>query len=329
MHLFAYSRPPTVDEAIRAASAPGAVFLAGGTELVNWMKERIATPASLVDINDLRDLSRIEAGADGLKVGALARMSAVASHPEVARDYPALVQALESSASQQIRNRASIGGNLLQRTRCAYFRAEVDLPCNKRVPGSGCAARDGEDRALAIFGASTRCVATHPSDLAVALVALDARVRTRSRSGSREIRVVDLYRLPGDTPEIETVLEPGELIVALDVPRATAARCSCYLKVRERASYEFALVSAAAAVDVHDGIIRSASLALGGVAPKPWPLESARNALVGLSIIDREPLHAALRADFAHAVPGRHNGFKVELAQRACVLALQRAGARA
>jgi xanthine dehydrogenase YagS FAD-binding subunit len=252
-------------------------------------------------------------------------MSDVADHEVVVRDYPAIAQALLSSASPQLRNMATIGGNLLQRTRCPYFRAEVDLACNKRRPGTGCSALEsGEDRGLAILGGSEHCIATHPSDLAVALVALEARVETASAGGGRTIPLDELYRLPGERPERDTTLEPGELIVAVAVPSSKLARRSHYLKVRERASYEFALVSAAVGVVLDGPVIQEATIGLGGVAPKPWRLTTA--ALQGVDLRDAAGLHAALEPSFAAARPGRRNGFKMELANRAVVRALQTAG---
>jgi xanthine dehydrogenase YagS FAD-binding subunit len=256
-------------------------------------------------------------------------MSDVAGHPAARRDYPALSQALLSSASGQIRNMASIAGNLLQRTRCPYFRAEIDLACNKRRPGSGCAALDGEDRFAAIFGWSERCIATHPSDLAVALVALDAVVHVAGPGGARQIPVGDLYPLPGDMPERETVLNIGELITAIEVPASPLARRSHYLKLRERASYEFALVSAAVGLDLDGTNIGAARIALGGVAPKPWRLSDAELALSGISLEDEPALRQVLDAGFADARPRCHNGFKIELAKRAVIRALQTAGAMA
>src|SRR5919106_5909160 len=263
MQTFAYRRADALADAIPAAAQPGTMVIAGGTELLNWMKEGIVAPGRLIDLNDLSGLDQIDAGDHGLRIGALARMSDVAGHPVVRRDYPALSQALLSSASPQVRNMASIAGNLLQRTRCPYFRAEIDLACNKRHPGSGCAALDGEDRFAAIFGWSEHCVATHPSDLAVALVALDAVVEVQGPAGERRIPIRDFHRLPGDAPERDTVLERGELIVAVEVPASAAARCSHYLKLRDRASFEFALVSVAAGLDVGDGAIQEARLAAG------------------------------------------------------------------
>ena len=329
MQPFTYTRATTLQHAIDA-SAAGATPIAGGTELVNWLKEGIAAPPRIVDINRLDELDYVRFDGDVLGIGALTRMSAVAAHPDVRAAFPVLAQSIERSASQQIRNMASMGGNLLQRTRCPYFRAEVELPCNKRRPGSGCSAREGEDRAHAIFGGSEHCIATHPSDAAVALAALGATVRVEGANDARrELTLDELYRLPGDTPEIETALAPGDVIVEIAVPRSAAARRSHYLKLRERASYEFALVSVAAAVELDGGRVRSARLALGGVAPKPWRLALAEKRLAGAALDDDAALGAALAPEFDAARPGRHNGFKIELAQRAAVRALRIAGGAA
>jgi xanthine dehydrogenase YagS FAD-binding subunit len=325
MQPFEYNRAATVSDAYAAAAARGAVLIAGGTELLNWMKDGSAAPARLVDISGLKELDYVRSDTEGLRIGALARMSAVAANQDVQREYPALAQALEASASQQIRNMASMAGNLLQRTRCPYFRAEVELPCNKRRPGSGCSARDGEDRTLAIFGGSEQCIATHPSDAAVALAALGAGVAVQSAAGTRELPLEDLYRLPGDTPEVETMLAPGDMIIEIIVPHSAITRRSHYLKLRERASYEFALVSAAAAVELQARTVRRARLVLGGVAPMPWRLMAAEQDLAGVSIEDAAALQSALGRDFVAARPGRGNGFKIELARRAAVRALQMA----
>ena len=326
MTPFAYARATDLSSAISAAGVQGTSLLAGGTELLNWIKEGIAAPVRVVDINGLSELDYIELTPTELRLGALARMSAVAAHPEVVREFPALSIALEKSASQQIRNMASMGGNLLQRTRCPYFRAEVQLPCNKRAPGSGCAAREGEDRSHAVLGGSEHCIATHPSDAAVALAMFDAVVRVQGPKGVREVPIDDLYVLPGTTPHVETMLAPGEVIVQIAVPRSGMTRRSHYLKVRERASYEFTLVSAAASVASESGIIRAARIALGGVAPKPWRLRSAEADLAGIALDDEAAMHRALARDFEAARPGRHNGFKIELAKRTAIRALQVAG---
>jgi xanthine dehydrogenase YagS FAD-binding subunit len=325
MDPFLYERADSVAEALRLHGA-GATFIAGGTELVNLMKERIATPAVVVDINRL-PLSGIAFDGTTLRLGALARMSDVAGHEAVRAHFPAISIALEKSASAQLRNAASMGGNLLQRTRCAYFRADQPLPCNKRTPGSGCAALRGANRLHAIFGWSDACVATHPSDVAVALAMLGASVQLVAKDGTeRSVTLDEFYRLPGDRPELDTTVRAGELIVAITVPASAAARNSTYLKVRERASYEFALVSAAVAAEHDAGVIRQARIALGGVAAKPWRLEEAERALVGQPFTARA-VRAALAGDFRAARPLAQNAFKIELAQRAVVRAMTMIGA--
>jgi xanthine dehydrogenase YagS FAD-binding subunit len=330
MKLFSYERlsvPAVAVSALR--DDPDAVLLAGGTELVNWLKEGIVRPKRVLDINGLAGLGAIEADANELRVGALVRMADLAAHPEVRRNYPVIPEALLRSASQQLRNMASTGGNLLQRTRCPYFRAEVELPCNKRRPESGCSALDGEERSMAIFGWSEHCLATHPSDVAVALAALDASVTLHGPDGVRTVPVASFYRLPGEEPERDTVLGRDELITAITVPASEVARRSWYLKVRERTSYEFALVSAAAGVDLDDrATIREARIALGGVAHGPWRLPAAERALVGAAVGDTPRLREAIEEDFAQARPRRNNGFKVELAKRAVVRTLQLAADR-
>lgn len=323
MHDFGYLRVGDAGAAVATlAQRPDARLVAGGTDLLNLIKDGIEAPGLLLDINDL-DLAGIHLGPDGLTIGALARLSDVAADPGVRARYPVLAQALERSASPQLRNMGTVGGNLLQRTRCPYFRAETALPCNKRRPGSGCAAVDGDDRSAAIFGSGPHCVATHPSDLAVALAALDARVRVRSAGGERAIAVTDLYRVNG---ERDTVLDPADLITAIEVPALPPAARTTYLKVRDRAGYDFALVSCAVAVEVRDGTIHRVRIALGGVAPGPWRLPLAEAALAGADL-SPESVLAAARRDFAEATPGRHNAFKVGLAQRAVVRALTTAGA--
>jgi xanthine dehydrogenase YagS FAD-binding subunit len=291
------------------------------------MKEGIAAPTKVIDINAL-SLGAIDSSPERLTIGALARMSDVAAHPAVRREFQAIAQALERSASPQIRNMASLGGNLMQRTRCPYFRADVDLPCNKRRPGSGCAAMEGENRLHSIFGWSEACIATHPSDVAVALAAFDATIRLTNGRSERSVPINDFYKLPEDTPELETVLQPGELIVAIDVPAPAPAWSSHYLKVRERTSYEFALVSAAAALRIEGGRISEVRIALGGVAPKPWRLIQAENALRNQEF-RRDVLEDAVQPGFAAARPLAHNAFKVELAKRAAVRALLMAGGEA
>jgi xanthine dehydrogenase YagS FAD-binding subunit len=331
MHPFALSRADDPAQAIAAHGRDaGLAFIAGGTDLIGLIKDRAALPERLLDINHLPGMARIEPLPGGsLRIGALARMSDVAANAEVRRRFPAVAEALLFAASGQLRNMASMGGNIMQRTRCAYFRDEDELPCNKRRPGSGCAARHGLNRNQAIFGWSEACVATHASDLAVALAALDAIVVVRGEAGERSIPFDDFHRLPGHTPERDTTLERGELIVAIEVPASLEARASHYLKVRDRQSYEFALVSAAAAVATEGGCIRSARLAMGGVAHKPWRLSAAEAALRGVSLDDSDGLRSAIVASFTDARPLAHNAFKVELAQRVALRAIVTAGERA
>jgi xanthine dehydrogenase YagS FAD-binding subunit len=331
MHPFSLSRAGDAATAIAAhAHDPALAFIAGGTDLLGLMKDRAALPERLLDINGLPDMARVEALPDGgLRIGALARMSDVAADAEVRRRFPVIAEALLFAASGQLRNMATIGGNILQRTRCPYFRDGDDLPCNKRRPGSGCAALQGLNRNHALFGWSQACVATHASDVAVAFAALDARVIVRGPDGERSIPFGDFHRLPGDTPQRDTTLERGDLIVAVEVPAQEAGRASHYLKVRDRQSYEFALVSAAAVVATDGQRIRSARLALGGVAHKPWRLAAAETALGGASLVDVEALNSAIATSFADARPLADNGFKVELARRVALRALQTAGERA
>jgi xanthine dehydrogenase YagS FAD-binding subunit len=328
MNPFSYTRASDIGAAVATVAVePGAAFVAGATELANWMKDGIQSPSHLIDINPL-PLSEMVVRADGLRLGALARMSDVAALPAVRRAYPVLSEALELGASAQIRNMGTMGGNLLQRTRCPYFR-ETSFPCNKRVPGSGCAAVTGQHRVHAIFGASDACIAVHPSDLAVALLALDAVVHTRGPGGERAFPIADLYLPPGDTPERETILEHGELILGLVIPAAPFAAHSHYLKVRERESYEFALVSVAACLELAgpDNRVRSARVVLGGVAYKPWRAVAAEEALVGQPLNDHS-IAAAAAAAVVGAQPRRDNAFKVPLAERAVVRALTTTGER-
>ena len=320
MRPFAYRRARDDHDAVGIASArPGAAFIAGGTDLMQLWKTGISAPDLVIDISRL-GLDAIEMRPDGVAIGALARMSDVADHPAIREGYPAVAQALLASASPQIRNVATIGGNLLQRTRCAYFRGDT-LPCNKRHPGSGCGAIDGENRLHAIFGASADCAATHASDLAVALVALDAVVRIRGEGGVRALPVEELYLPPGEHPERETVLSPGELIVEIAVPGGELARCSAYLKVRDRASFEFAVVSVAVALQVDGGVIKNARISAGGVGTKPWRLRNCEALLAGA-----RPGEAAFRAAAGHAADGAApltgNGFKGELLKRLVFRAL-------
>jgi xanthine dehydrogenase YagS FAD-binding subunit len=328
MKTFDYVRPATVADAITAAAEPGAAYLAAGTNLLDLMKGGITHPSRLVDVTRLPGLDRIEHLPDGgIRIGALVRNADLAHDPDFARSYPAIAEALLSGASAQLRNAATVGGNLLQRTRCGYFY-DAASACNKRAPGTGCDARDGENRLHAVLGWSGACIATHPSDFCVPLAALDAVVEIEGRTGRREVAVEALHCLPGDTPQRESVLEPGDLIVALRLP-GEARRFSAharYLKVRERTSYAFAVVSAAAALRVEDGTIQEARLALGGVAAKPWRARSAEKILAGGkpgAAVFRRAAEAAL----ADAKPSGDNGFKIELAQRVLVRALTLAAA--
>jgi xanthine dehydrogenase YagS FAD-binding subunit len=331
MHSFALSRADDPANAIAAhAQDPHLAFIAGGTDLIGLIKDRATLPERLLDINHLPDMARIEALPDGsLQIGSLAHMSDVATDMQVRRRFPVIAEALLFAASGQLRNMATIGGNIMQRTRCAYFRDQDDLPCNKRRPGSGCSALNGLNRNHAIFGWSDACVATNPSDLAVALAALDAVVIVHGPTGKRSIQFAEFHRLPASAPERDNVLKRGDLIIAIEVPARPEGRGSYYFKVRDRQSYEFALVSVAAALAIDDRRIRSARLALGGVAHKPWRLTASESALRGASLDDSAALKSAIAKSFAEARPLAHNAFKIELAQRAALRALQTAGARA
>jgi xanthine dehydrogenase YagS FAD-binding subunit len=323
MNTFEYVRPTSIADAIAAAAEPGAAYLAAGTNLLDLMKGGITRPNRLVDVNRLPGLDRIEHLADGgIRIGALVRNADLAHDPDFARSYPAVAEALLSGASAQLRNAATVSGNLLQRTRCGYFY-DIASACNKRQPGMGCDARDGENRLHAVLGWSEACIATHPSDFCVPLVALDAVVEIEGRTGRREVAVDVLHRLPGDTPERESVLERGDLIVALRLPgeARTVSAHSRYLKVRERTSYAFAVVSAAAGLRMEQGTIRYARLALGGVAPKPWRARAAEEVLAGASS-DPAAFRRAAEAALADAKPSGDNRFKIELAQRILVRAL-------
>ncbi|MEU4286948.1 xanthine dehydrogenase family protein subunit M [Kribbella sp. NPDC026596] len=321
MRPLTYSRAANVQHAIALASAnPASAFLAGGTTEVDLIRAGLSHSEHLVDINEL-PLRGVEDLPDGgLRIGALARMSDVARTPGVVQRYPAISRALLLGASEQLRNMASMGGNLRQRTRCAYLRDGVS-PCNKREPGSGCAALDGLNRGHAILGTSEHCIATHPSDVAVALVAFDAVIRTVGPGGERTIPFDDFFLLPGDTPELEHPIAAGELIVGIDVPGAPIARGSIYLKFRDRQSYEFALVSVAAAIEVEDNRVAGVRIAIGGVGTKPWRARRAEAALVGSPANETSFRHAAA-VELAEAVVREHNAFKVELAQRAMVRGL-------
>jgi xanthine dehydrogenase YagS FAD-binding subunit len=312
MYPFSFSKATDERSALAAASS-GARYIAGGTTLVDLMRETVERPTAVVDINGLPYRS-IDLQASRLRIGSLVRMSALAAHPDVRREFPVIAQALELSASAQLRNMASIGGNLMQRPRCLYFR-DVSASCNRRTPGSGCAAVNGLNRGHAILGASEQCVATHPSDLAVALVALDAVVITRDGTGERQIPIGQFFRQPGTTPDQEHDLRPGELIVAVDVPTGPEMRRSGYLKVRDRESFEFALTSAAVALHIDAGVIRAARVAVGGVGTVPWRLPAVEQALQGRAPGDELWSTAAARAADG-AKPLQENGFKVELLKR-------------
>jgi xanthine dehydrogenase YagS FAD-binding subunit len=328
MKIFDYVRPATVAEAVAAASDPDASYLAAGTNLLDLMKGGISRPGRLVDISRLPGLDRIEDLSDGgVRIGALVRNADLAADPNFARRFPAVAEALLSGASAQLRNAATVGGNLLQRTRCAYFY-DVAGACNKRDPGSGCDARGGENRLHAVMGWSERCIATHPSDFCVPLVALDAVVEIEGKAGRREIPLETFHRLPGDTPERESVLEQGEIIVAVRLPAAAAefAAHARYLKVRDRTSYAFAIVSAAAALRLDGDTIAQARLALGGVALKPWRAREAELILSGARA-DAALFRRAAEAALAEAKPSGDNGFKIELARRMIVRALTLAAA--
>lgn len=322
MNRFDYVRPATVAEAI-AAAGPGSAYLAGGTNLVDLMKGGAARPERLIDLGRLPGLDRIEWLADGgVRIGALARNADLAYDPRFQRAFPAVAEALLSGASGQLRNAATLGGNVLQRTRCPYFY-DVASACNRREPGAGCDARGGENRLHAVLGWSEQCIATHPSDLCAPLVALDAVVELQGPQGPREIALEALHRLPGETPQHETELAPGELIVAVRLPADAAAFAghARYLKVRERTSFAFAVVSAAAALELEGGTIRQARLALGGVAARPWRAREAEAVLAGQSP-SPEAFAQAAEAALAGASPSGDNAFKIELARRVAARAL-------
>ncbi|HZO94468.1 MAG TPA: xanthine dehydrogenase family protein subunit M [Candidatus Baltobacteraceae bacterium] len=328
MRPFAYAHADTVDDALATlASRPHGAFLAGGTNIVDLIKIDVESPDTLIDINAL-PLGRIETLHDGtIRIGALARMSDTADHPAVRAAIPAAARALNLSASPQLRNMASIGGNLMQRTRCVYFR-DVSQPCNKRRNGEGCSAQGGDDRRMAILGASARCICTHPSDFAVAMLLTDATIHVRGAGGARTMPLLGFHRLPGDDPTRDTNLGSGEIIEAISFVPSALTRNSSYVKVRDRASYEFALVSAAAALDVRGGTIREARVAVGGIAPVPWRAKRAEAALIGKPA-SRAAYLAAAEAEMAAANPLRLNGFKTLLARNAIARALGAVGGAA
>ncbi len=329
MRPFSYTRAANAAAALRAATsaAPDTSYLAGGTTLLDLMKLQVMRPQALVDIDPLRaDHSHIQVSASGLRLGALVRMAEAADHPEVKRQYPVIAQALQLAASPQLRNMATLGGNVLQRTRCTYFRDLSYAACNKRNPGSGCAAMDGFNRMHAVLGGSEQCIATYPGDFAQALIALDAAVQIEGRKGRRTIPFAQLHRQPADTPDVETTLQPGDLIVSFLIPAGPWTRRSLYLKVRDRQSYEFALASAAVALDQENGVVRSARIALGGVATVPWRARDAELVLRG-GPVDSHAVNAAVAAAFVSARGYGHNDFKIELGKRTLARALQQAAA--
>jgi xanthine dehydrogenase YagS FAD-binding subunit len=327
MNRFAYARVDDVAAAVRAIADDGSArLIAGGTNLLDLMKENVERPERLIDITHL-PLAAIEPTGDGgLRLGALATNTSVAYHPEVERRYPLLAQAILAGASAQLRNMASVGGNLMQRTRCAYFY-DTATPCNKRTPGAGCSAIGGFTRYHAILGASEHCIAVHPSDMCVALAALEAVVRVTGPRGDRAIAFADFHRLPGDAPHVDTTKRPDEIITAVDLPAEGFAGHAAYLKVRDRASYAFALVAVAAALRLEGGTIAQARVALGGVAHRPWRDPSVEAALRGQPA-SRDAFQRAAEALVRDARGAGGNAFKIELARRAVVRALERAAAR-
>jgi xanthine dehydrogenase YagS FAD-binding subunit len=322
MNPFQYARAHDAHDALEAGRAPGASYVAGGTSLLDLMKLGVEEPARIVDVNAIQ-YQKVEESADGVSIGALVRNSDAAEHPLIKTRYPALAQALLSGASPQLRNMASMAGNLRQRTRCPYFR-EIGSPCNKRRPASGCAALEGYNRVHAILGGSSSCIAVHPSDLCVALVAFDASVHTERASGRRVIPMAHFHRLPEDHPEIETVLEPGELITHITLPAKPFFARSCYVKARDRASFAFALASAAVALDIVEGKVQAARIAVGGVATKPWRCPESERALVGAPATTAS-FERAAAASVAQAQPRKHNAFKVELLKSTLLRALSTA----
>jgi xanthine dehydrogenase YagS FAD-binding subunit len=330
MHPFTYIRAATATEAVSGviASGPRAQFLAGGTTIYDLMKLNIERPTHLVDVTRLKDLNGIATDGAELVFGALARMSDVAAHSQIVAEYPAISESLWRAASQQIRNMATLGGNLLQRTRCAYFRGGEPFPCNKRKPGSGCAAQQGIDRGHALLGGSDACIAVYPGDLGIALVAFDAKIDVLGPEGQRTIPVEELHREPGASPDIETTLGPGELILRIRVPKTAAGRASTYHKIRDRESYAFALASAAVALDMEGDTVRAARIAIGGLATRPWRARAAEQALHG-RVLTPQAAREAGEAALQGAKPGHENAFRIELGARTIADALMIAKQRA
>ncbi|MFJ2033703.1 FAD binding domain-containing protein [Streptosporangium sp. NPDC087985] len=321
MKPFTYRRATDARAAVAALDErPNAMYLGGGTNLVDLMRLGVVSPEALVDVTRVASDTVEDTAGGGLLIGAGVRNSDLAAHPAVRRRYPMLAEAVLSGASGQIRNMATVGGNLLQRTRCPYFQ-DVTKPCNKRRPGSGCPAIEGDHRNLAVIGHSAACVATHPSDMAVALAALGTAVHVEGRRGTRQVRIPGLHRLPGDEPDRDTVLEPGDLITAVELPALPFATRSRYRKVRDRASFAFAVVSVAAALDVTDGVVRDCRIAFGGIAHAPWRAELAEEALRGAPATAAEFTRAA-DAELTRARPLPENGFKVPLARNVLVRTL-------
>lgn len=329
MREFTLIRARTKAQALQALAAyPDARLMAGGTTLYDLMKLGVERPQHVIDINNVDEFKTFDTSASGeLVLGSLARMSDVAADPRLVSDYPALSESLWRAASQQLRNMASLGGNVLQRTRCAYFRGGEPFACNKRVPGSGCAAQGGIDRGHALLGTSAHCIATYPGDFAVALVAFDAVLDLLGPDGMRTIPLEALHRLPGDRPDLETTLAPGEIITRIRVPATPLGRSSTYHKMRDRESYAFALSSAAVAVQVEGGIVRDARIALGGVSTRPWRARDAERGLVGASLTIETALAAGFAA-FKDAMPGHHNAFRIDLGARTVADALMIASTR-
>ncbi len=328
---FSYSKPQSISQAVASHAGHGsdrgswaANYFAGGTDMMQLMHERVQNPERIVDITALPGLDRIEVDAQSMRIGALVRMSD-AAHPHLVKRYPVIAEALLASASPQVRNLATLGGNLLQRTRCGYFRDAV-LPCNKRLPGSGCPAVGGQNAGLAILGTSEHCSATYAGDFANALLVVDAKIHIAGTAGARTLPISDLHMRPGQTPHLETQLQPGELIVAIELPAATASWRSHYLKVRERTSFAFALASVAVALDLTaDGTVRDARIAVGGVATTPWRLPLVEQALLGRKL-DAELCHKAASLASTGAVPQSQNAFKVPLLQRVVARGLEETG---
>lgn len=326
MKPFTFSRAATQQEAINMKRSSNAKFIGGGTNLIDLMKLDIETPEKIIDINSL-GLNQVEEVRGGVLIGTLVRNSELAYHPIIKSQFPVLSQAILAGASPQLRNMATTGGNLMQRTRCPYFY-DTAYACNKRAPGTGCAAMKGYNRSHAILGGSEHCIATHPSDMCVALAMLDAVIMVKGPDGERNIAFTEFHLLPGHTPHLETALQPGELITAVYIPRLQFARNSTYLKVRDRASYEFALASAAVALDIQGGVIRDARIAMGGIGAKPWRIKRAEALLKGMNA-GRHAYAEAAEEGLRNAHTHKHNAFKVELAKRTLIQALEQAGGTA